>query len=279
MSKPPRSLVRATDLDVLPLDHTVERRDDHLVVRSPSNPTHHWGNLLLFDAPPQPGDGHRWEALFADAFADEPRVRHVTFAWDDPAGGLGAGAQELIARGYHPEECVGLVATPATLREHPRENREVTIRPLDPSPDGDAELWEQVVAVQVAGRDKDHDADSYTAYIRSRLADLRALFRLGRGAWYVALDPDSAVVVGSCGVVVTAGRGRFQQVDTRADHRRRGICSRLVVAAARHATRHHGAERFVIAADPGYHALGLYESLGFEAVERVGGVCRKPPAA
>jgi hypothetical protein len=32
----------------------------------------------------------------------------------------------------------------------------------------------------------------------------------------------------------------------------------------------------VIAADVGYHALGLYESLGFERREHVAGVCLWP---
>jgi hypothetical protein len=32
----------------------------------------------------------------------------------------------------------------------------------------------------------------------------------------------------------------------------------------------------VIAADTGYHALGLDESLGFRRAERVAGVCRLP---
>jgi hypothetical protein len=32
----------------------------------------------------------------------------------------------------------------------------------------------------------------------------------------------------------------------------------------------------VIVADPGYHALGLYESLGFERAEHVVGGCRWP---
>lgn len=31
--------------------------------------------------------------------------------------------------------------------------------------------------------------------------------------------------------------------------------------------------RFVIEADPGYHVTGLYESLGFERAEVVGGTC------
>ena len=52
----PRSLVWATDYDVLPVDHVVERRDGYLVVRSPGNPAHYWGNLLLFDDAPQHRD-------------------------------------------------------------------------------------------------------------------------------------------------------------------------------------------------------------------------------
>jgi ribosomal protein S18 acetylase RimI-like enzyme len=102
------------------------------------------------------------------------------------------------------------------------------------------------------------------------------LFRAGRGAWYVALHPSSGDVVGSCGIVVTAGRGRFQAVDTAEAHRRRGICSRLLVEAAHDAARRYAARSFVIAADPDYHALGLYVSLGFTATEHAAGVYRPP---
>ncbi len=35
----PKSLVWATDYDVLPIDHVVEPRDGYLVVRSPGNPS------------------------------------------------------------------------------------------------------------------------------------------------------------------------------------------------------------------------------------------------
>ena len=82
----PRSLVRATDLDVLPLDRVVERRPGFLLIRSPSNPEHFWGNLLLFEGAPRTGDALRWEALFEEVFGDEPRVQHRTFAWDRTAG-------------------------------------------------------------------------------------------------------------------------------------------------------------------------------------------------
>jgi len=100
----PRSVGWATSIDVLPLATVVERRDGYLVVRSPSNPSHYWGNFLLFDDPPRDGDGSRWEAQFAEAFADESRVRHRTFAWDQTDGAIGAARSEFVDRGYDLDE-------------------------------------------------------------------------------------------------------------------------------------------------------------------------------
>jgi ribosomal protein S18 acetylase RimI-like enzyme len=261
----PRALVWATDIDVMAADRTVERRSRYLVVRSPSHPEFYWGNLLVLDAPPADGDRPRWERWFEAEFGSEPRVRHRTFAWDTIDGSLGRAREDFVSLGYELEETVGLLATPDTVGPHPRENR-----------DADGELWERVVELQVASRDERFEENLYRAYCRQRLADRRVLFRAGRGAWFVALYPGEGEVVGSCGVVVTAGRGRFQAVDTAAAHRRKGICSRLVVEAADRTARLHGARRLVIAADPDYHALGLYESLGFRRAERVAGVCQRP---
>ena len=272
----PRSLVWATDVDTLPPDRVVERRGEYLLIRSPSNPTFYWGNLLLFDEAPREGDGERWEALFEREFADEPRVRHHSFAWDLAHGEAGAAREEFVERGYELDESIGLVADASQVLPHPRENRDVAVRALDPAVGADEGLWEAVLELQVAGRQEGHDEESFRDFARPRLEDRRALFRLGRGAWYVALDPASSAVAASCGIVVTEGRGRFQVVDTALAFRRRGICSRLVVEAARHSAEAHGAERFVIVADLGYHALGLYESLGFERREHVVGVCRWP---
>jgi ribosomal protein S18 acetylase RimI-like enzyme len=274
LSLVPRSLVWATGIDVLPLDRVVERRPEFLLVRSPSNPAHYWGNLLLFDEAPRAGDALHWEALFDEVFADEPRVRHRTFAWDRTDGAAGAAYEEFAGRGYRMDESVGLVADAHQFAPHPRENRDVVVQALDPA--ADEPLWDAVFELQVADPDGEHEEESHRAFTRARLEDQRALFRAGRGAWYVAIEPASGEVAGSCGVVVTAGRGRFQAVDTALAHRRRGVSSRLVVEAARRASEDYGAERFVIVADPAYHALGLYESLGFERAEHVFGVCLWP---
>lgn len=266
----PRSLVWATDIDVLPLSRDVRRRDGCLVIRSPSNPTHYWGNVLLFDQPPAGGDRIRWERRFQAEFADQPLTEHRAFGWDQTEDALGMAREEFLGHGYTLERNVGLVAAAERIRPHARANQEVMTRPL--APRGDQPLWDQVVEMQVAGRDAERFAqESHRTFCRRRQADLRDLFAAGHGAWYVALSRDE--VVGSCGIVVTQERGRYQAVDTAPAHRRRGICSRLVVDAAHHAADRHGARRLVIVADPEYHALGIYESLGFEPVERVCGVC------
>ena len=60
-----RSLAYQTDLFFPRFDAEVVDRGDYLVIRTPSNPTFHWGNFLLFAQPPGAGDLNRWRRLFA----------------------------------------------------------------------------------------------------------------------------------------------------------------------------------------------------------------------
>ena len=271
---PPRSLVWSTDIQVLSRGRVLERREGYLVVRSPQNPAHYWGNFLLFDEAPASGDGGRWEQLFQAEFSATPGVDHMAFGWDRPDGALGQAQPEFAARGYELEQIVGLCVRAGGLRTHPRENREITVVTLDPQAGADSDLWAQVVEIWVASFQLEPAREqAQRAFSRRRLGELRELFCAGMGSWYVAMPAGRREVIGSCGVVANGSLGRFQAVDTRADWRRRGVCSRLLVEACRRSEHDHSIERFVIAADAGYHTLGLYESLGFEAVEQVAGVC------
>jgi ribosomal protein S18 acetylase RimI-like enzyme len=274
-----RSIIRATDIAALPLSRELRRSDGCLVVRSPSNPGHYWGNLLIFDDAPAPGDGARWAERFEAEFAGAPGVLHRTLAWDRPDGELGAAREELVPRGYELEETVGLEAGADAIERHPRESRDVVVRALDHAGSSDERLFEQVIELQVIDRLAQFDREGQYAYARTRMRDLRALFTARGGAWFVAIDAAEDRVVGSCGIVIAdEQRGRYQAVDTVASHRRRGVCSRLLVDAARTIEQRHGTRRFVIGADPHYHALGLYESLGFEPVERIAGAYLQPAA-
>jgi ribosomal protein S18 acetylase RimI-like enzyme len=273
MAAPINSLVWATDIDVLAPDHTVDRRDGYWVVQSPNNPTFWWGNLLIFDEAPAAGDGERWEALFAKEFSGCPQATHRTFAWDRVDGEPGTAEHEFVARGYELEWTSGLVATPERVLEHPAANSEVEVRALDPA--ADEPLWEAVIGLQMAGADAAFQGSEYHLnFLRARQRDLRELFTNGRGSWYVALlDGELA---GALGIVVTETRARYQAVETAEAFRRRGIARRLVFEAARDACSKHQIDHFVIAADPDYHAIAIYEGLGFERVELVVGAVQKP---
>jgi ribosomal protein S18 acetylase RimI-like enzyme len=273
-----RSLVHATGIDVLPLDRRVQRRDGYWCVESPSNPDHWWGNFLLFDEPPVSGDGHRWEDCFEREFAGNPAVRHRVFAWDGPSGERGAAATEF-PEPYTLDVSVGLIARAGEIAPHPRANDDAIVRALDPEAGHDEELWEAVLDVQsaqmvVEGWAADQDPAELRRFQKARMADLRTLFCAGRGAWYVALLDGE--VAGSLGIVVTEGRARYQAVDTLERFRGRGIATRLVAQAAQQAAERQPIAHYVIVADPDYHAIGIYESLGFRRDETACGV-QLPP--
>ena len=269
------SLVWATDVDVLAADHTLERRTGYWVVQSPRNPTYWWGNFLLFDDAPSAGDGERWEALFADEFAERPGVTHWTLAWDRVDGEQGAAERELVARGYGLERSSGLIARPDRITPHRRASREVEVRTLDPVPGADEALWAQVIELRQAQAGADEDPEYHLRFVRRHQHELRELLaQRDRGNWFVALLEGQ--VAGALGVVVTGSRARYQLVQTAAVHRRSGIATRLVAEAAAQIASQHKIDHFVIVADPDYHAIGIYEELGFERVELVVGALRKP---
>ncbi len=275
-----RSLVYATDVDVLAADKAVIRRDGYWRIASPSDPTFWWGNFLLFDDAPVQGDRSRWEALFEREFSDYPGIAHKVFAWDRPDGARGAAEQEFPPP-YAVEESVGLIAPAGGVKPHPRANAAAEVVALDPTPGADSELWEAVFEVQMAGiLEEDYARELDDRYLydyrRQRNENVRRLLCAGGGGWYVALLDGE--VAGSLGIIVTAGRARYQQVDTARRFRGRGIASRLVAEAARLAAQEQQIDNYVIVADPDYHAIGIYESLGFVRAERVCGVQLRPVA-
>src|SRR3954469_6577241 len=59
----------ATDIAVLEqAGATGEDRGDHLILRTPRNPTFHWGNCVLVTDPDAVDDAQRWVETFQDAF-------------------------------------------------------------------------------------------------------------------------------------------------------------------------------------------------------------------
>ena len=115
---------------------------------------------------------------------------------------------------------------------------------------------------------------SHRDYRRRRLELYREMIAAGLGAWFGAFDGPRGPLVGSLGVFVESGLGRYQHVFTHPEHRGRGVASALLAAAARWAARRRGARRLIIVAEQDTTGHRLYLARGFVEVERAAGVSK-----
>jgi ribosomal protein S18 acetylase RimI-like enzyme len=250
------SLGYRTDLALLSAGGSVvEDHGDHLVVRSPHNPTHWWGNFLLLAAPPEPEDAGRWLDRFVTAF---PRARHVAFGVDGTDGRVG----DLAAW-----SAVGLVVeaqavmTAASVRPPPR-LADALCRPLVSDAD-----WAQSVELRVRCHDGPEDDAAFRAYAVAQARTRRQMVEAGHGTWSGAFAADDRLVCQLGLFHGGPGLARFQSVETDPDHRRRGLAGSLVAHVSRYGFEELGARTLVMVADPAYHALDLYRSLGFAVTQ------------
>lgn len=233
----------------------IEDRGSHLVVRSPANADFHWGNFVLFDAPPAPGDAARWAAVFAGAF---PGAGHLALGVDGTDGDVGD-------PGVHAALGVDVITlsvlTATELGEPVRSDPQVAVRPL-----GGDDDWALALALRLSCEDLPLSAE-HRAFLAVRYAEFRALCEAGHGQWFGAFI-DGQLCAG-CGLF-TDGRGeaRFQNVETSPAFRRRGLASSVVHHAGLWGLREAGARTLVVAADPDHHAIRVYRALGFTEAER-----------
>lgn len=249
------SLGYRTDI-MLRLLEGSERSDhgDHIVVRSPANPSYWWGSFLLLAAPPAPGDVSRWLTRFAAQF---PAAGHVALGIDvtgrsavDPAEFEAAG---LMFR-------CETVLTAAEVHQSPRPNRSAEYRPLAGPAD-----WQQAVELRIACIGAG-EPPADRSFLESRIAAQRRLTEAGHGRWLGAFTGGRLVAqLGIC----TDGDGvaRYQDVETHPAARRQGLAGTLVYQAGRYALAQLAASTLAIVADPDQQAIRIYRSCGFEVTE------------
>lgn len=260
-----RSLVLRTETIFWRHSSHIIERPDYIVIDTPKRRGWYWGNILIFPAPPAEGDFERWRSLFTKEFSD-PNVQHMFFAWDRTDGELGC-IEPFLQAGFELDRSVMLTAERVHLP--PNYSTLATIRRLESE-----EEYEQAIAIQVDCRDPRFPVETYTAFVRGSMENYRRLIDAGLGAWYGAfLD---GRVVGDLGLFFDGDVGRFQNVGTAPDHRRQGICGRLVHDVAREAFANGRARQLTMVADESYHAARIYESIGFAPTERFAGVFYYP---
>jgi len=233
----------------------ISERADYLVIKTPSNPGFHWGNYLVFARPPQAGDAELWPALFRKEFADLPGIQHMAMTWDEPV--TSDFIQPFLDLGFTFESNIALATT--SVHRPAKFNTVVTVRQIE----SDQE-WETVVQGQLLANEK-YEAKGFETFKRTQMANYRRMTDAGRGHWFGAFLEGQ--LAANLGVFFEGDVGRFQAVVTHPDYRRRGICGRLVYEAALVAFEKFRVVTLVMVADEGYHAAGIYESVGFSPAQ------------
>ncbi len=257
-----RSLGLRSDLIVLHGLSEVEDHADRVVVRTPSEPTYWHGNLVIFR------DDHVDAAAQLAAFRrDFPESEHVTLTWDAPDMRRGAAHDGLVDMGFDIEE------TDVLTRTGPVDGIPVPdgvlIRPIETDAD-----WKQVTALHIeTGVAEGYTRQSYTAFMRTRFINRRRQVAAGQACWLGAFDGD--LLVGDLGVYQEDGIARYQDVETRESHRRRGICAALVAAGADWALARNPATILLILADGTGAAGRVYRHCGFSRTETIVSATRR----
>lgn len=265
----PTSLSIRTDLIFWRHDGRVTDRGEYLVVETPSNPGYYWGNLLVFDRPPRHEDLRRWPEIFAREFAHEPGVRHVTFQWDTVTGELGLAVQ-FADQGFRRSFCHVLTLAADTLVRPPHFDAQLRIAPVT----RDVE-WDEIFEIKLEIARVEHEENAYRKFLTRRQRDFQSMIAEGLGVWYGAFIGDR--LVGDAGLFFDGSLGRFQEVETHPEFRRRGVCATLIHEMARHAFTARGADNLVIVADDDdFHSASVYRAVGFHDREQIPGLCRYP---
>ena len=258
------SLGFRTDLAVLALSGSeIEDRGDHLVVRTPDNPTYFWGNFVVFAHAPEADEAL---AVFAAAF---PEADHVAIGIDD--GRMAEPTREAYAaQGVTGDESVVLTGTALTAPAPV----DAEVRPLASEEDWEARA-RLTLALETAAED-----DAVLTFARRRNAMERSLVEAGRGQRWGAFVDGVLVSTAAC-FTLGDGLARYQSVETHPGHRRRGLAAAVVHAAGTERLA-SGVERLVIVADEGGPAIEIYRRLGLAdagtqlQLERRGGAWASP---
>ncbi len=252
-----RSLGYRTDLMFHRSEGDVTDRGRYLVVRTPRNPTYRWGNFLIFDAPPGPGDFGRWRALFEQEVGKPPAVTHKVFGWDAVEEGAGE-VEPFVEAGYTLE--TSAVMTTSTLKPPPKYNRDVELRELT-----EADYAAVIDLHVLSGYEGETEAD-HRRFWEANMRGFGRMVRAGRGAWFGAFS--GGELVADMGIFTDGELARYQAVVTHPEYRRRGICGTLLYEVGRYALGQRGARTLVIVADDAYFAKNIYASVGFTPRER-----------
>ncbi|CAB3716104.1 GNAT family N-acetyltransferase [Trinickia soli] len=254
----------ATDLLLHAEMGTVSHDDRYIVMRTPEAPEYFFGNRLVLQRRPSQEDRAQLESDFAALVGVPPAIVHRSFAWPED-GTDEIGLDAFVAHGYAASVSSVLVSQRDALRPTATNNA-VHVRLFDSDRD-----WADWVRISLSEM-PDPTCEVSRRCIDYQRSAYRRLIDKQVGNWWGAFIDGE--LVGSLGLFFFGHIGRFQSIVTREDHRNKGVCRTLLTEVVKRAAGMR--DRLVIVADESYHALRMYEALGFARQARIGSVCYAP---
>jgi len=226
----------------------------YAVQETPSEPDYWGGNQLILRSP------EILEDLACRQFRKHfPGARHMALVWDVPQLQAGDIDTAFVDRGW----TVGtfdVLSLEGPMAEAPTPGG-IVLRALDGTGD-----WEAAVALQMeCGTEEGFHGDGHEAYLRRRNTNRRKQIAAGQGQWFGAFDGD--LLVAQMGIFHNRAIARYQSVETRSSHRRRGLCTALLRHCRVWAQSRAPQATPVIVADADSAAGRLYRRMGFARAE------------
>jgi hypothetical protein len=203
------------------------------------------------------------EADFKANFGTTTKEHHVSFKlMEKPSDEL---LQVYLKDEYSYDQFAVMTYEAAENIEKVFENKAWTIREFVSNLD-----WEQWAENEIRERPIMFTEVSFKEFLLGRIADYKKLTTEGFGNFYGVFQ--NGELLGSAGLYIFENIGRFQQVRTIEKARRQGMCKALIqFIYTKNASEMQEA---VMVADEEYHALKLYEGLGFKSKQNQYGLTK-----
>jgi len=222
-------------------------RDSYVLIKDIDNPTFRMGNRLYLKLDKGIGE---LEEDFNKEFKENKQVESFVFTFNNSSFKL---TDKFKNSGYEIEQ--SYVLKLADYKNPRKINTEIKIKELKSKTD-----WDKMILNQNSARTSSYPKKDFINYITPKVQKYRKIINNDKGNWYGAYINNE--LIADTGIFFNNGIARFQLVATNPKFRRRGVCSSLldsIISIIKEKT-------IIILADPDYHALDLYLSLGFEKV-------------
>lgn len=254
-----KSLGLKTDLIFHRFGAQIYDRSDYVVVRTLSRPDYLWGNCILIRNSTATKAVDHWIKVFDREIGPHETIGFMAFAWDDPTGAP-RDIDPFLNFGF--KSSTSTIFTASSVRRPHTYNAAFQVRRLD----GD-EDWNQYLDVHFSHDWTYGTLEDQRRFTLAQRDSLRAMVKAGLGERYGAFL--GSRLIADLGIYWDQNFARFNNVGTRASHRRQGACSTLVYEASKTILRDSRRNRLVLEATAGSQAARLYSTIGFEPSQQL----------